>query len=372
MSVYTWNDVEKAVGEVMPKEFNGANIEEFDVVLFGAGNAGSIALEELNERDITVAAFCDNDPQKHGTVINSIRCVSIEEVKKLKKPLVLITAIAYFSPIAEQLQALSLPYLFVDGYAVVINFDKLKMIYDDYLHDERSKHVFSALLLAKLYGTNSYCQEAYDDCFYYAIPSFKFLNPADVIVDCGAFVGDTIQELIEVRNKSGFDKIYAFEPGERQYKALCTRVKRLTEEWALIDEQITCVKAGVGKVSKKAYLNVENEINLNIAFVSDTPDESTLNSSIEIVALDEYFSDKNDKITFIKADVEGYEMDMLHGATNIIKKYKPNIALSIYHRWDDFFVIPEYLKSIVPEYNVSIRHHGQLFAETVCYCSVSK
>lgn len=372
MKNYNWEDVVNAIQKTIPKEILDDNINEYDVVLFGAGNAGIIALEELKERKVNIAAFCDNDPNKHGKSINSIRCISVDELKTLRNPFVLIAPIAYYEAISRQMQALSLPSVFVDAYSVIINLDKLKLTYDEYLYDERSKHVLSALLLAKIYGSYSYCAEVYEDCFYYAVPSFKFLNPADVIVDCGAFVGDTIQELIEIRNKSGFEKIYAFEPGDRQFKALSTRVRRLTEEWALLDDQITCVKAGIGSISKKAYLNVENQLSLNIAFVSDEPELNTSSNSIEIIALDDYFMNKKDKVTFIKADIEGYELEMLKGAKNLIRKFKPNVALSIYHKWDDFFAIPEYLKSIVPEYNISIRHHGHLFAETVCYCSILK
>ena len=34
-------------------------------------------------------------------------------------------------------------------------------------------------------------------------------------------------------------------------------------------------------------------------------------------------------ITFIKIDVEGYEIDVLEGSVNTIKKYKPNLCIEI-------------------------------------------
>lgn len=361
-----WKDVENTLEQKLM--INGT--DKFEVVLFGAGNAGLLALNELRQRNIEVAAFCDNDVNKQGQSIESIPCISAKEIKKFKNPLVLITSLLYYNTISKQLDAMHLPYIFVDGYAVVLNLEKFKLVYNEYLYDEKSKHVFCALLIGKLCGSYKYFAEAYDDCFYYELPTFKFLNSADVIVDCGAFVGDTIEEFIEKRNKNEFKKIYAFEPGEKQFEALNKRMKRLTEEWALLDDQIVCVNSALGEISREAYLNITSERTLNTSFISDDSSINELNQFVKIVALDDYFKDKNEKITFIKADIEGFELEMLKGAKNLIQKYKPNIALSIYHKWEDFFEIPQYLKFLVPEYNISVRHHGHTPAETVCYCSV--
>ena len=59
---------------------------------------------------------------------------------------------------------------------------------------------------------------------------------------------------------------------------------------------------------------------------------------------------------------------MLKGAENTIKKYKPKMAISVYHKPDDLLTIPKYIKEIVPEYKFSLRHHSIGFAETVLYC----
>jgi len=369
MNAYSWHDITKGIHRLFPSALcsGTASLSEYDLILFGAGNAGQIALKELCQRDIGVAAFCDNDKSKWGTEVAGIPCCSPEELGRFKNPFVLVAPIAYYTEIANQLQSLGVAHVFADAISVFSNRHELQKIYDTYLSDDRSKHVFSALLLAKLYGSYAYSTEVYEDCFYYAPASFKFLNPFDVIVDCGAFVGDTIQEIIERRNGNGFTRIHAFEPGERQYKALTARVARLKEEWALADDQIQCVKAGLGVETQKAYLNIVDPRQLNISEISSDETENP----IDIISLDEYFAEKDDKVSFIKADIEGSEMYMLQGAKNVIQKYKPNIALSLYHKWEDFFVIPQYIKSLVPEYKFYIRHHGHLLSETVGYFSVN-
>jgi hypothetical protein len=70
-------------------------------------------------------------------------------------------------------------------------------------------------------------------------------------------------------------------------------------------------------------------------------------------------------------DIEGYELDALKGAERLIKKNKPKLAISIYHKPEDFFEIPLLLKRFVPEYKIYIKHHAPFQAiETVCYACV--
>ena len=87
-------------------------------------------------------------------------------------------------------------------------------------------------------------------------------------------------------------------------------------------------------------------------------------NQVVIVALDNYL---NEKPTIIKMDVEGFEFETLKGADTIIRSLKPKLAICIYHKTLDFYEIPLYLKSLVPEYKFKIRQHEPGFCETVLY-----
>ncbi len=50
-------------------------------------------------------------------------------------------------------------------------------------------------------------------------------------------------------------------------------------------------------------------------------------------------------ISFLKADVEGYERELLLGAQETIRKYKPRLSICTYHLPDDWRVIPEIIRS---------------------------
>lgn len=77
-------------------------------------------------------------------------------------------------------------------------------------------------------------------------------------------------------------------------------------------------------------------------------------------------------ITLLKMDIEGAEQAALRGAEGLIQtEHPPKLAICIYHRLQDMWEIPLYLKQLVPEYWISIRHHSKDdFIETVCYAYV--
>lgn len=86
-----------------------------------------------------------------------------------------------------------------------------------------------------------------------------------------------------------------------------------------------------------------------------------------MVCLDDFLQEK---VTFIKMDIEGAEMDALKGAEQTIRKYKPKLAISIYHEENDFWEIPLLIKSFVPEYQFYVRHHSDNCSETILYAII--
>ena len=81
-------------------------------------------------------------------------------------------------------------------------------------------------------------------------------------------------------------------------------------------------------------------------------------ASAQIITLDEYVREKNlPCVDFIKLDVEGTELDVLRGAATTITRFKPILALSAYHKWDDFWTLSEFVKALNPEYEFALRQY---------------
>ena len=80
------------------------------------------------------------------------------------------------------------------------------------------------------------------------------------------------------------------------------------------------------------------------------------------VSLDSFVSQRNiSKLDFIKADIEGMERDFLFGAKETIKKFRPCLALCIYHRPDDPEVIEKIIRDFEPQYKI-IKTKTKIFA----------
>ena len=70
---------------------------------------------------------------------------------------------------------------------------------------------------------------------------------------------------------------------------------------------------------------------------------------------------------FIKLDIEGAEIEAINGAIATIKKFKPKMAVCIYHNQSDFIEIPKLALKLNPGYKIYVRHYTQGVFETVMY-----
>ena len=78
--------------------------------------------------------------------------------------------------------------------------------------------------------------------------------------------------------------------------------------------------------------------------------------TVKITTLDAYVREKDLRsVDFIKLDVEGGELDVLRGAATTIARFKPILALSAYHKWDDFWTLMNFVKSIRSDYEFAMR-----------------
>lgn len=184
------------------------------------------------------------------------------------------------------------------------------------------------------------------------------LNPDEVLVDCGAYTGDTLEEFLKICDiGEGFSQAYAFEMDKDNFVALNTWVQGQGSE---ISEKITTYNAGVwNENGTLSYGRMASSDSFSIFNPMETV-------TAETVRLDDVLGDK--RITLLKMDIEGAEKKALEGAQNLIKRQKPKLAICVYHRIEDLWEIPIMLKKWVLEYAISIRHHAKWWvSETVCY-----
>jgi FkbM family methyltransferase len=175
-------------------------------------------------------------------------------------------------------------------------------------------------------------------------------------IDCGAFDGDTIRDLLEYSGKA--ESLVLFEPSARNFQKLATYVR---ENEGDISEQLTLFPCGVWDSTERLRFD---DSALSASAVSDRGDEF-----IQCVAIDDVLHGLSP--TCIKMDIEGAEPQALRGAEKTIRQCKPDLAISVYHSLSHFWEIPELIRQWVPEYRFFLRTYGSAGFETVMYAVVT-
>jgi FkbM family methyltransferase len=165
---------------------------------------------------------------------------------------------------------------------------------------------------------------------YYQIPQTQ-IKKDDIVFDCGAAEG-----IFTFLNFQQAKHIYAFEPLPEYFAGLKQTFKDV--------RNVTVLNLALGEKYGTAFLK---KAGLNSSLTSEkTPYEV-------IVETIDHFCLKNKlKPSYIKADLEGYELNLLKGATETIKKYKPRIAITTYHEETHASAIKEFLLALNPAYNI--------------------
>jgi FkbM family methyltransferase len=177
---------------------------------------------------------------------------------------------------------------------------------------------------------------------YFDSEIIKF-SDSEVFVDGGAY--DLVTSDLLISKCPSVKKIYAFEPNE-----IVSR-KLINADYNNIEIIKAGLWSGAGVLKYTPF-----------GSVSSISEYGTV--EINVVALDDAVKDE---VTFLKMDIEGAELEALKGAEKTIKKYKPKLAICVYHKPEDIIDIPLYIKSIVPEYKLYMRHYTDTFGETVLY-----
>ena len=64
---------------------------------------------------------------------------------------------------------------------------------------------------------------------------------------------------------------------------------------------------------------------------------------------------------------EGAEYEALVGARKLIMENRPRMAISVYHKFEDFVTLANLVLEMHPDYRISFRHYGFDELETIMY-----
>jgi FkbM family methyltransferase len=352
------------------------------LVLFGAGNVGRRLHQALACAGVRPATFADNDPHRWGTCVEETAVLAPADAAA-RYGAEGIVVVSVFNPdhafvdTARQLQEL--------GCREVISWTRLAWGLDapDLLShfaagrpssvlaaadqveraislwaDPASSDEFVRQIRWRLSGDFAELAAATPDQYFPA--DLLTLRPDEVFVDCGAFDGDTLREL--VRRCPGFERVDAFEPDatnfanlERWAATLGDRSRPRVHLHRAATDRMAGTRRFGGSGTSAAFLESLAEAGLGDA----------AQTNVRCVSLDDVLADV--PVSFIKMDVEGAEADTLHGARGLLRERRPVLALSAYHHPADLWELPLFLAALCEDYRFHLRAHGPDGFETVLY-----
>jgi FkbM family methyltransferase len=172
------------------------------------------------------------------------------------------------------------------------------------------------------------------------------LSNGEAFVDCGGFDGDTTEEFIRRCPKYG--QVWMFEPSKENLEKAKSRLKGVRD--------IHFISKGVA--------DREGVLGFNSGNGSASAFSETGNTSIAVTTIDKEIQEP---VSFIKMDLEGWEVKALIGARSHIISDHPKLAIAVYHRAEDFWKIPRFILGLRSDYQVLLRHYTEGWSETVMY-----
>jgi FkbM family methyltransferase len=337
-------------------------------VIYGAGETGKQVADLLLAQNQIIIAIFDRNSKE--TTYRNIEICQLNKWMSFPKLENIICILAIHNhyidpkPIYEQLMKF--------GFGEVLNmveFAKLWSFPDKYwlsssfpyqdrlvqlksmlplLADDLSRHFLSSIWDYWLTGDLDFCPEPSLHDEYVPVNVSRYPEILRLI-DCGASNGSTLTRL----SKAGYsiEAAMAFEPDQINFKKL---------------------------VAKTDFFNViplplglwSSDMQLSYSAKPEDPLAGSLSGSgstlIQCVSLDSVAINFNPNL--IKFDIEGSELEVLHGAKKLIHKCRPNLCVSVYHRPGDPLDILDLLASWQLNYKFYLRCHEYNTYGLVLYC----
>ena len=189
---------------------------------------------------------------------------------------------------------------------------------------------------------------------------FDYFAPGEneVFVDCGCFDGATCFNFAGWCGSKGFEHIYSFEADPKNYEK--------SKEFLAPLGKCELFPYGTSDSNKKVYF-ASDAFETSCIISREEAEKKNFEgvTEIETIALDDVLAGK--RVTFIKMDIEGAEYEALMGAKKLIMENRPRMAISVYHKFEDFVTLADLVLSMHPDYQIAYRHYGFDDLETVMY-----
>lgn len=188
------------------------------------------------------------------------------------------------------------------------------------------------------------------------------LKEGDIIIDCGAYTGDTVQKYLKSLKKC---EIHAIEPFSESFQKL--NDNKIKGNWDNV-YIYNCAVSDKIKDSFIAYNESDKFTGMKISS-ADTKQKQYA-KAVQVNTMDNLLRNI-ENVNYIKMDIEGEEKNALMGAKNIINKFRPKLMISGYHKIEDFWEIPMIIAEMEKDYKIYVGHAPGVSTELEYYCTIN-
>jgi FkbM family methyltransferase len=346
------------------------------VVLFGCGTLGKRAIDLLREIGVDPVAVCDSNPSRWGTNISGLTILSPSDAAAqfgrnavffvtiwndfhwyrhtlAKLTSLGCTSVSSYAPIFWRFGSRFMDLLLLNEPAHLL-YQQLDEVFEAerLWADEESLASYRSNIAWRAKGDPSHLPYPAPQNTYFPRDLFRLI-PEEVVVDCGAFDGDTVRLILSLVGPD-FKAVHAIEADTISLQKLSTYLSTLP---AAIKGKIHTLDCAVG--AERCTLR----FNMSGAATSKSSEDA--GADVRCVPIDELFADES--MTFIKMDIEGAEYDALVGARKTIERDRPILAICVYHTQRDVWRIPLLMHSIDPTYRLFLRAYDGDGFQSVVY-----
>ena len=335
-----------------------------ELAIVGAADEGRRLLALCAERGIVVRGIVDDDPTKQAMRLDSYRVSPTSSLDALDRSTPIVVASHRVLRPVERLRGMGFihvapsallqvldpesfpPHIFYSG--LIEDLVERRGHYVDLaalLADDMSRRVLDAVVGFRL--TLEVLRPIIEEELYAPRGLLTYADD-EVYVDAGSYDGDTIRLFMD-RVHGRFSRILAFEPDRATFERLVANFRA--------EHRVEPFNLGLHRA--RAVLEFDNAGTRGSTLVERG------GSEIPVVGLDEIAH--GDRVTYIKMNIEGAEIDALRGAAQTIRRWRPKLAVAAYHRPADLWQVPALIREIHPGYRLYLRQHDGGLIESVVY-----
>ena len=352
------------------------------VVVFGSGYLGKVIARGAQTAGLDVVAFADNSEAKQGSEVMGIPVLPPNlAVAQYNHNAVFVVGIFHSGSPHTQLRSLGcerlvsfplfywrfakflpegligLPHRILDDSAEIAHAY-------DLLSDDDSREEFAAQIRWRMTLDETCLSQHQPLAEMYFAPDLVRLSEQEVLLDGGAFDGDSIQLFLD-RVNGRFRHIFALEPDPRNRLRLQSFIASHPGQ---IAAQISLLPYGLSNTNETVSFTVTGTMGSQITPDSIPQSGGERNTeSIEVRRMDDLILRSGPGPTFIKMDIEGAEPHAIEGATETIRWARPIMAVCAYHQCRHLWTLPKLLKAALPDYRIFLRRYADDCWETVYY-----